>query len=114
MSETLPTLCEACAYDLQGSAPAGQCPECGHEYDKTRRVGVRRRRSPATTSQAMRKQQRLKTLGLFIAAALCVVLGMAMAAVADETLPPLVVMGMIALLLVMAGVGSLLEMRRGG
>lgn len=114
MSETLPTLCEACAYDLQGSAPAGQCPECGHEYDKTRRVGVRRRRSSATTSQAMRKQQRLKTLGLFIAAALCVVLGMAMAAVADETLPPLVVMGMIALLLVMAGVGSLLEMRRGG
>ena len=114
MSQTLPTLCEACAYDLQGLAEAGRCPECGQEYDKARRVGVRRGRAPATTTQAMRQQQRLKTLGFFLAAVLTAALGVVMGAIGEEPWPPIVVMGMIALLLAMAGLGNLLELRRGG
>jgi hypothetical protein len=114
MSETLPTMCEACAYDLQGLAEAGRCPECGQPYDKARRVGVRRRHSPATTTQAVRKQQRLKTLGFFLAAVLTGLLGLVMGVIGDEPWPPIVVMGMIALLLTMAGLANLLELRRGG
>jgi hypothetical protein len=35
-------LCDACGYDLRGSADAGRCPECGMEFvdDRGRAGGV--------------------------------------------------------------------------
>ncbi|MCC7204743.1 MAG: hypothetical protein IT441_06660 [Phycisphaeraceae bacterium] len=41
MRQGLVYFCEACGYDLRGSARVGRCPECGAEYDMKVGRGVR-------------------------------------------------------------------------
>ncbi|MCC7408905.1 MAG: hypothetical protein IT442_12590 [Phycisphaeraceae bacterium] len=41
MRQGLVYYCQACGYDLRGSARIGRCPECGAEYDMKLGYGVR-------------------------------------------------------------------------
>lgn len=112
MSETLPTLCERCGYDLEGLRQAGTCPECGNRYDKRKRDGIARHRSSPATARPTSKSAAMRALALLVASLLTAVGGLAMGIVAEKTWGPIIVMGMIALLLAMGALASALEARR--
>ena len=58
MERTSGVVCPACLHDLQGSPPKGECPECGHSYERAE-LGEnwRKQLSPGRRAKAGGRQE---------------------------------------------------------